>query len=132
VVALIAERLGVGEQPPDVATMRHEARRGIDLKLRWGCSIAALVRRARDLGVITNARYTTFMKGISARGWRRDEPGDRELGPPEASAMLDLVEDHFQSHRISLQMVADEAGLPIGPLREIIEALRDPRPRLRL
>lgn len=111
---------------------RLDWRRLLDLKLRWGSSIAALVRRARDLGVITDPQYTNFMKAISARGWRKDEPGDRELGPPETSALLDLVEDHFRTRGISLSEIANEAGLPLTPLREIIDASRDPRPRLRL
>lgn len=111
---------------------RLDWRRLLDLKLRWGTSISALVRRARDLGVITGPQYTNMMKAISARGWRKDEPGDRELGPPEASAAFDLVQEFFRTRGISLAQIADEAALPLAPLREIIDGSRDPRPRLRL
>lgn len=104
----------------------------LDLKLRWGTSIAALVRRARDVDVISQGKYTNFMKAISARGWRKEEPGDQDLGPPEASAVLDIIEDYFRKQNISLDRIAEEAGLPLRPLRAIIEASRDPRPRLRL
>jgi Zn-dependent peptidase ImmA (M78 family)/transcriptional regulator with XRE-family HTH domain len=114
----------------ELAAERLTWSRLLDLKIRWGTSIAAIVRRARDVGVITAAQYTNFMKAISARGWRKDEPGDRELGPPEASAMLDLIEDHFRKQGVALAEIAHEAGLPLAPLREIVEASRDPRPRL--
>jgi Zn-dependent peptidase ImmA (M78 family)/transcriptional regulator with XRE-family HTH domain len=52
-----------------------------DLKQRWHVSIAALLMRAKDLGVMPPAAYTTAMKGLSARGWRRTEP--IQLGDPE-------------------------------------------------
>lgn len=51
------------------------------LKQRWHVSIAALLMRAKDLEVMSSAAYTTAMKGISARGWRRTEP--IPLGKPE-------------------------------------------------
>lgn len=51
------------------------------LKQRWQVSIAALLMRAKDLGVMPPAAYTTAMKGMSARGWRRAEP--IPLGLPE-------------------------------------------------
>ncbi len=116
----------------ELAAERLTWSRLLDLKIRWGTSIAAVVRRARDVAVITPAQYTNFMKAISARGWRRDEPGDRELGPPEASAMLDLIEDHFRQQGMTLEQIASDAGLPLAPLRQIVEASRDPRPRLQV
>lgn len=51
------------------------------LKQRWHVSIAALLMRAKDLEVMSPAAYTTAMKGLSARGWRRTEP--IQLGNPE-------------------------------------------------
>ena len=44
------------------------------LKGRWGVSIQMIVRRARDLGVITERRYRSLFKQIGMRGWRKAEP----------------------------------------------------------
>jgi len=44
------------------------------LKAKWGVSIQALVRRARDLGIIGYNRYRSLMIQISSRGWRKNEP----------------------------------------------------------
>lgn len=52
-----------------------------ELKRVWQVSLAALLRRARDLGRMTPATYLTAVKAASARGWRRIEPAP--LGPPE-------------------------------------------------
>ena len=44
------------------------------LKAKWGVSIQALVRRARDLAIIDYNRYRSLMIQISSRGWRKNEP----------------------------------------------------------
>jgi Zn-dependent peptidase ImmA (M78 family)/transcriptional regulator with XRE-family HTH domain len=45
------------------------------LKERWGVSIQALLYRARWLGRLSEVSYRNAMTAISARGWRRNEPG---------------------------------------------------------
>lgn len=47
-----------------------------ELKGHWGYSIAAIVRRAHDLGIIGDARYRSLRVQISGRGWNYEEPGD--------------------------------------------------------
>ncbi|MGW1130471.1 helix-turn-helix domain-containing protein [Streptomyces sp. SS1-1] len=46
----------------------------MDLKARWGVSMAALIRRAVDLGVISEWQYRTLMVELSALGYRTNEP----------------------------------------------------------
>jgi Zn-dependent peptidase ImmA (M78 family)/transcriptional regulator with XRE-family HTH domain len=45
------------------------------LKEEWGVSLQALLFRARQLGVMANVTYRNAMATVSARGWRRREPG---------------------------------------------------------
>ncbi|WP_051772761.1 helix-turn-helix domain-containing protein [Saccharothrix sp. NRRL B-16314] len=45
------------------------------LKEQWGVSIQALLYKARWLGRLSDVSYRNAMTTISARGWRRDEPG---------------------------------------------------------
>ncbi len=45
------------------------------LKEQWGVSMQALLFRARRLGRLGDVSYRNAMTTISARGWRRDEPG---------------------------------------------------------
>jgi Zn-dependent peptidase ImmA (M78 family) len=45
------------------------------LKEEWGVSIQALLFRARFLGRLSEVSYRNAMATLSARGWRRDEPG---------------------------------------------------------
>lgn len=45
------------------------------LKEQWGVSMQALLYRARRLGRLGDVSYRNAMTTVSARGWRRDEPG---------------------------------------------------------
>ncbi|MTD47722.1 ImmA/IrrE family metallo-endopeptidase [Conexibacter sp. W3-3-2] len=49
------------------------------LRTEVGLSLAALLYRGRDLGLLDAAGYTSAMKYLSARGWRRQSP---DPGPP--------------------------------------------------
>lgn len=44
------------------------------LKAEYGISVGAIVRRSKDLGVISPARYRSLNIQISSQGWRRQEP----------------------------------------------------------
>ena len=52
------------------------------LKRRWRVSIQMLVRRAKDLGIITRERYLYLFKQIGIRGWRIAEPGEVPIERP--------------------------------------------------
>jgi Zn-dependent peptidase ImmA (M78 family) len=43
------------------------------MKIRWGVSVQSLIRRARDLGVVDEARYMSLFRQVSARGERMNE-----------------------------------------------------------
>ena len=59
------------------------------LKQEWEVSIAALLRRSRDLGKMSTSSYQSAMKLSSARGWRRTEPVP--LGLPEQPHLLETL-----------------------------------------
>lgn len=65
-----------------------------DLKPFWKTSIAAMVRRTRDLGIITEDGYRNLYIAISRRKWRKIEPFDEELAPERpalAKKCLDVI-----------------------------------------
>ncbi|MFN2496909.1 MAG: XRE family transcriptional regulator, partial [Pseudonocardiaceae bacterium] len=45
------------------------------LKEQWNVSLQALLFRARRLGVMNEVTYRNAMTAVSAKGWRRREPG---------------------------------------------------------
>lgn len=56
------------------------------LKATWGVSMAALLYRARTLGIMQETAYRNAMSAMSSRGWRRHEPGPGK--PLEQPTML--------------------------------------------
>jgi Zn-dependent peptidase ImmA (M78 family)/DNA-binding XRE family transcriptional regulator len=64
------------------------------LKHVWRVSLAALIRRARELGEITDRQYRTFnMQLNQLPGGRRNEPGEFE---PEYPRLILSLMEHYQ------------------------------------
>lgn len=65
-----------------------------ELKPYWKVSIAAMVRRTRDLGIISEEGYRNLYISISRRKWRKVEPFDEEMAPERpalAKKCLDVI-----------------------------------------
>ncbi|MBS3177778.1 MULTISPECIES: helix-turn-helix domain-containing protein [unclassified Pseudoclavibacter] len=73
--------------------------RAAQLKLKWRVSMGALIRRARDLGVIDERRYRSLNVSISQKGWRKVEPV--ELSRDEPSVLAALIRLHLEEHGYS-------------------------------
>lgn len=96
--------------------IRAELKRGrldlprlLALKHRWGVSMAALLRRASTLGVISDWQYRNLLVEMSALGYRTQEPSDlvRE-NPRFLPALIARLRDDRGYH---LDQLADAAGL---------------------
>lgn len=108
------------------------------LAKKYGISTQATLRRLLDLGIITDAQYTSWFKFISMKGWRKCEPWQT---PPEQSYWVqrtasralaeglidpstarrlhpDLVEDHVSS---SLEAKREFLNLSIAERRTILQ-----------
>jgi Zn-dependent peptidase ImmA (M78 family) len=61
------------------------------LKQEWKASMAAIVRRARDLGKINERKYRSLLTALNAQGIRMVEPFPIEMEEPRAiRAIVDL------------------------------------------
>ncbi len=95
----------------------------LPLKKRWKVSVNAMTRRCLSLGFITQERYTSLQKQISARRWRTAEPLD-DIYLPEKTQMLNeclevLIENNILDKNTFLDDIAlskldlcDIMGLP--------------------
>jgi len=108
------------------ATIRSELspsvdwRQLMDLKARWGVSLGALLIRARDLGILSPQRYVSAMKYMSARGWRKLEPGDKALGSPEEPRLVRTAVRHLRNGGTQLSTIISEAGLPTKDVHQLL------------
>jgi Zn-dependent peptidase ImmA (M78 family) len=102
--------------------------RARDLKRAYRISIQAIVREARTRNLISQQRYTSLYKQISARGWRRHEPDPVPIEQP--STWPAALEIHRTLHGYEIEDLASIARLPADDLRALFP--RDFEPRLRL
>lgn len=115
----------------------------LGLKLRWGVSVAAMIHRCQDLGIVTELHATRLWRSRSARHWTSQEPYDDQTEPEktrlvERSIRLLLSDGGFSAHALLTQVrlnpsdIESLAGLPKGFLSgEYGQVLPMPTPKLR-
>lgn len=95
----------------------------LQLKSTLGVSVAALIYRARDLGIISAERYRSLQIQKSTVWGRKHEPNDSNVVRPGLlRKMIDV--------RGGAETVANELGVPQYHLAHLVAW--EPQPRLRL
>lgn len=89
------------------------------LKKKWKVSIAAMIRRAENLGVLTTDEYQDLIRTMQRRGIRKEEPLDDVLvtaAPAllKTSVIMLLQEGVFTSKEF-MEDLSTEYGLSINP-----------------
>jgi len=80
-----------------------------DLKMQWRVSMAALIYRAKTLGVLSERQYRSFFVRLGKNGWRTTEPCPIQ---PETPTLLD---DVIKTYRQDL-------GYTIAELARLVNA----------
>lgn len=93
----------------------------VNLKLRWGVSIQAMIVRSHRLGLITPRKYKSLMQRLSARGWRMNEPLSSQV-PMERPRVIRQMAEAIYGARINYGKLAAEAHYPETFVRDLIEA----------
>lgn len=83
-----------------------------ELKEHWGVSLAALLYRARTLGVMGDVTYRNAMIRMSQNGWRRAEPG--RISSLEAPSMLPRAREVINEAGIEDEQLLSGSGLPLS------------------
>lgn len=126
--------------PEDIARIELPSRldatgwsRLAEMKRTWGISMAALLFRGRSLRIISLDAYQSAMRYMSSRGWRTQEPGDREMGAPEAPLLLERsVRRAAVEAGVSIEALVRSAHLPPDDMRDLLESAMDDRPVIEL
>ena len=104
-----------------------------EMKRVWGISMSALLYRAYSLGIISPEAHQAAMRYMSARGWRRQEPGDREMGAPEAPMLVERSMRRAEIQAgVSVEEIVHTAHLPLNDMLRLLEAAVDDRPIVEL
>jgi Zn-dependent peptidase ImmA (M78 family)/DNA-binding XRE family transcriptional regulator len=62
------------------------------LKLRWGISMAALIRRAHELKLLTTRQYHYLFQQLSFKGWRTEEPPQLNIAVDKPRLVRNMAE----------------------------------------
>lgn len=90
-----------------------------ELKKTWKVSIAAMIRRAKDLNIITADDYSRLMRNMQKQGIRKTEPLDDELVTAEPSLLRQAIKILFDQKVFTpnefLEELSREYGLTLYP-----------------
>ncbi|MDN4643425.1 XRE family transcriptional regulator [Arthrobacter sp. PsM3] len=80
------------------------------LKEEWRVSLQSLLFRARQLGRLSDVSYRNAMMTVSAKGWRRAEPG--LISTVETPSLLPRAVELLTADGISERALVNECGVP--------------------
>lgn len=102
----------------------------LSLKSFWATSMGAIIRRAYDLKVIDQKKYTYFNIEFSRYGWRKNEPGEVQIDTPKAFKFaFQLIKNHYN---YTDEDVANSFGLPIEVIKKFFNSDLSQKSKLRL
>ncbi len=81
------------------------------LKPVWGVSIQMLIRRARDLQIITERQYSYLFKQVSDHGWRTNEPIPLQVEKPRALRQMAEIAYGKGTPHINFQHLAHDVDM---------------------
>ena len=96
----------------------------IELKKYWHVSMAAMIYRSYDLGILNESRYTSLQKQISMKRYRKKEPLD-DVYPVSRPTVLKRSIEMLLEHNVKSGLeIIYETGLP----QDVIEMLCNVEP----
>lgn len=94
----------------------------LDERHYWKASCAAIVRRAKDLRLISDDRYRQLYMGISSNGWRKREPSAPI--PEESRVHQFFLDEAWESFSLTPERIAVQIGTPISWVHEAMPQSR--------
>ncbi len=90
------------------------------IKSEWGISVAAIMKRASQLELITAGRYKTFCIVSGRNGWRAKDPG-KWIGDEESNRFEPLVLRALAQELITTSKAAGLLGMSLPELGEAFD-----------
>lgn len=113
-------------------TGRLTLARLVELKHYWKVSLAALVRRAGQLGILDQTRVSSMFKMLSARGWRKIEPAP--IPPEQPEVLRAVLRTHREDHGYTTEDLSQLSLLRPDEFERVYGSGHSPKlpPRARL
>jgi Zn-dependent peptidase ImmA (M78 family) len=108
--------IGIRSQLENAKTLIDYAR----LKLEWGVSMQALIRRSYDLAIIDDKRYQYLFQELSRKKWRKREPENLDIPVEKPRLMMKLAELHW-GLPLNLEKIAALKHLPVSLVENYLQ-----------
>lgn len=95
----------------------------LEIKKRFGCSMAGIMMRARQLGIVSKGSREQFFRRSTREGWRKLEPFDRELSkafPEESHRFKQLVFRAYGEDLITLSQASTYLGCSMDEANSLV------------
>lgn len=91
------------------------------LKERWGASVAAMIVRCSDLGILNDQQERTMWINYNRRGWRKGEPLDGKIEKESPSLIRRSFELLLDEKVQSVSDIKRALPFPISDLEELAD-----------
>ncbi|MDP9316495.1 MAG: XRE family transcriptional regulator [Chloroflexota bacterium] len=91
-----------------------------ELKPRWKVAIQALIRRSKDLGILSDRQYRYLFEQVASRGWRTREPINLDVAMERPRAVRQMAELLY-GQPINYERLAADVHLSVPLVQQIIE-----------
>ncbi|MDX2089694.1 MAG: XRE family transcriptional regulator [Kofleriaceae bacterium] len=122
---LLPRRAFVAEFPSTSSPSWQSLR---ELKRRWGVSLSAIIRRARELRLIDALFYQRAYKQMSARGWNTNEPDEHLIEDEKPELITTALRMLDDAGEITLAELAGRLGWAPDLFTEITGEPCEPLP----
>jgi Zn-dependent peptidase ImmA (M78 family)/DNA-binding XRE family transcriptional regulator len=95
-----------------------------DLKRYWKVSMAALVRRAKDLNVIEQTRYTSLNVQLSKAGYKKKEP-EFDVLPDKPTIFKQLISVHLNELGYTMNELSNYLSINLNEMKEMNDFYSD-------
>ena len=95
----------------------------------WGASVSAMARRCRDLELMSDQAYQSFMIDLSRLGWRSGEPGDAQSIPEYPQLLKRAITHCFNEGSAKWETWSIQLGLPVEKLQRVCGLDEVPPPK---
>ncbi|MNT54861.1 hypothetical protein D3C72_1920540 [compost metagenome] len=89
-------------------------------KKRWGVSVVALARTAKDVGLLTDWHYRELCKQMASAGYRSVEP---DPSPRERSVLWKMVLEELWKDRYTKDSIAAQLCLPLDEVDSLLQGV---------
>lgn len=100
------------------------------LKLKWKVSIAMMVERLKDLGIINSEQHRRLRINYSTRHWNRAEPYDGEISIEQPTLFAKCLQFMASQGIQSPEQIAAHTGFSIEWIEQLLAVPTTPEPTL--